>query len=179
MIKKEQLRNIFWKRKVVKILSENNRFRQSINLENARDIGIYGIYESPEQLGSIIKFAQKLYQQNKTVKVLIYFPTLQDTVKTSLPIRQLPPTQISFSKFPSKKSLKAWHFIYEDFDILFDTSLGFHYVDVSVMSSSTAKFKVGKAGEWNSRVNDFSISFKDGISQGEALQTMLDYLKIF
>jgi hypothetical protein len=87
--------------------------------------------------------------------------------------------QINFTKFPSKKSGKAWHFIDEDFDIIFDTSLNFHYVDVSVMSASNARFKVGKMGKWNSRVNDFSISFKDDTTQEKALQTILEYLKIF
>jgi hypothetical protein len=52
-------------------------------------------------------------------------------------------------------------------------------MDVSVMSASNAKFKVGKSGEFNSRVNDLSMSFNEGASQQEMLQTMLEYLRIF
>ncbi|MDR2557048.1 MAG: hypothetical protein LBC49_04965 [Bacteroidales bacterium] len=179
MTKKEQLRNFFWKRKVIKKLSKGERFRRSTNLENARQIGIYGIYKDAEQFGSIIKFAEELQRQGKVVKMLIYFPTLQDISITSLSMERLQPAQINFAKFPVKAALKAQHFIFDDFDILFDTSLEFHYIDVSIMSASNAKFKIGKAGEWNSRVNDFSISFKDGISQDEALKTVLGYLEIF
>jgi hypothetical protein len=179
MIKKEQLRDFFWKQKVVRTLSKSERFRQSINLEDAKQAGIYGIYENAEQFGSIIRFAEELQRQGKIVKILVYFPASQNISRITLPIVRLQPVQISFARFPSKSAVKAWHFIYEDFDILFDTSLEFHHIDVSVMSASNAKFKIGKAGEWNSRINDFSISFKNGISQEEMLQIMQKYLKIF
>jgi hypothetical protein len=179
MIKKEQLRNFFWKRKVTKILSKNKRFRQSTNLKNANQVGIYSIYENAEQFDSIIKFSEKLRQQGKVVKTLIYLPKPQTVSKIPPSMSVLHPTQISFAKFPLKTAVKVWHFIYEDFDILFDTSLNFHHMDISVLSASNAKFKTGKAGEWNSRVNDFSISFKDNVFQEEMLQIMQEYLKIF
>ena len=183
MIKKEQFRNFFWERKVLRTLSKNGRFRRSTNLNSASQIGIYGVYENAEQFDSVIKFSEKLQQQGKVVKTLIHLPTPLPTPQT---VRKIPPSmlvlrssQISFAKFPLKTAVRAWHFIYEDFDILFDTSLNFHHIDISVMSASNAKFKTGKAGEWNSRVNDFSISFKDNILQEEMLQIMQEYLKIF
>jgi hypothetical protein len=179
MTKKEQLRNFFWKRKVMKLLSKNRRFRQSINLGNAKKIGIYGVYENSEQFDSVIKFAEELKRQGKIVKILIYFPEHQNIKETSLSIEQLEFKQIRFAKFPVKTAIETQNFIFQDFDILFDTSLRFHYMDVSVMCASNAKFKVGKSGEWNSRVNDFSISFKDGTEQEDALQTIIDYLRIF
>jgi hypothetical protein len=148
-------------------------------LKNAKEIGIYGVYENPEQFGGVIKFAKKLKRQGKIVRLLIYYPEYQEIKETSLSIEPLQFDQTGFAKFPIKKAVEVQHFICYDFDILFDTSLSFHYVDVSVMCASKAKFKVGKSGEWNSRVNDFSMSFKDGTGQEEALQIMVDYLKIF
>ncbi|MDR1975112.1 MAG: hypothetical protein LBQ31_10675 [Bacteroidales bacterium] len=174
--KKEKLRNFFWKLKVERSMSSNVRFRQSTNLERAKTVGIYAVYSNDEQFNTVVSFAKNMRQLGKTVKMLVYFPTLQDTVES---IDKLLPSQINFKKFPKNTAVEVQRFLHEDFDIFFDTSLQFHYIDVSVTSSSNAKFKVGKEGIWNSQVNDFSLSFRDGASQEEALQTMVNYLSVF
>ncbi len=177
--KKEELSKFLWKLKVERNLSRESRFRQSISVEKAKTIGIYSIYENAEQFAGVLKFANSFQQSGKVVKMLVYIPDLQDVKEEASFMESLLPLQINFIKFPRKTAAKVQHFIYNDFDILFDTSPAFHYIDVSVMSASNAKFKVGKSGEINSRVNDLSMSFSEGASQQEMLQTMLEYLRIF
>ncbi|MCK5822924.1 MAG: hypothetical protein KAG95_02910 [Bacteroidales bacterium] len=128
-----------------KKLKKSVRTRQTINLNNAKTIGI--IYNDNEQKSNEIieKFVEFLSEKNIQVYVVEF---INKKIKTDNYIKKNGFNYFSLNDlncFYKPKSVVVDEFINNDFDILIDLSLNDKCFPVKYINAlSKAKFKVGK-----------------------------------
>lgn len=138
------------------LMSTHKRQVQSINIAKATNVGLYIHCSSVDCIKGALMFRKELKDKGLLVHTVVYLPKTsknQPEVITEDELNRLEicpnvfvirESDLGFNHLPNsskKAELKA--FLKQTFDIYFDTSEHYHYVDSYISMSSAAFFKIG------------------------------------
>ena len=81
---------------------------------------------------------------------------------------------LRFSYFPKLKNPEVAAFFQDSYDLLLDLSPQSRFMDIAVLASVKAGFKVGKSSEWGKEVNDLSLALNDVRNPLDEILCLLD-----
>lgn len=201
----ELTRNILWHRATT-LLQNDPRKVRGMRLDQAKTVVVYGLYESADQFRTFNAFASSLAQQGLKVYRFVYYPPdalspatmafrfkifgLKPMSVPSMPIKTdvekglfvISPLDIAFNRCPKplfRQQLASK--TEKTFDLFFDTSERFHYVDAYMTSLLPASFKIGFSKEIPLEKLPYDLMLKPGEGQDlrERLDLLLCYLNNF
>ncbi len=154
------------------------RNRQTINLNNARHIGVLYVLTDNITYKMITAFVSRLQNKGKQVKALGFVKNKKD-IQKFLP-------KLSFDYF-SEKDINIWgvphnnyinDFIKEEFDILIDLSNLESIALKYIAGASAAKMKVGDNRSYSSAFYDIILSKNAKLGLHDHLNNIYHYLEI-
>ncbi|MCL2414190.1 MAG: hypothetical protein FWC94_02930 [Bacteroidales bacterium] len=162
-----------------KIARKQNRRRQMVGLDLAKNVGIYFPYNGKESYETANKFANYLKTRGISVAMLAYSDSKEKPaeVTESSIFGVFVKSQLGFNRVPHDNIVNT--FVKQTFDIFFDLSLNNHFQNLYIANASHAAFKVGRTSKEGLNIFDFTLEIKDTADTQELIDAVLKYLEVF
>lgn len=167
-----------WRKRLGRVLKKQSGGRAIEPWDRIRRIAVYCHEEAGLDKARILASAKKM-AQGREVCLLIYsdskdMAAVADSwscLGTSCCV--IGRKDLRFSYFPKRKRPEVAAFFQGKYDLLLDLSLQPRFMDIAVLASVKAGFKVGKASEWGKEVNDLSFALSDAKNPLEEILRLL------
>lgn len=157
----ERIKTWLWKRRLKQDEKQVSRKLASVNIENAKHIGLIAYINDEKHLKAIEDYAQKLKDQGKNVDLIVFTPEKEVPHYCMPKIHEVfvPQKMVNWYKIPAGKPVKS--FQQKHFDILIDLCLEHYKETLYMVATSSATMRVGLYDEKWVKYYDLMISDND------------------
>lgn len=168
-----------WRKRLGRTLKKQSGSRAIEPWAHIRKIAVYCHEEAGMDKAKILASARKI-AQGKELSLLVYsdskdLASVADSWgglwKSCCVIGR---KDLRFSYFPKLKNPEVAAFFQDSYDLLLDLSPQSRFMDIAVLASVKAGFKVGKSSEWGKDVNDLSLALNDTKNPLDEILRLLD-----
>ena len=168
-----------WRKRLGRALKKQSGSRAIEPWAHIRKIAVYCHEEAGMDKAKILASARKI-AQGKELSLLVYsdskdLASVADSWgglwKSCCVIGR---KDLRFSYFPKLKNPEVAAFFQDSYDLLLDLSPQSRFMDIAVLASVKAGFKVGKSSEWGKEVNDLSLALNDVRNPLDEILCLLD-----
>lgn len=168
-----------WRKRLGRALKKQSGSRAIEPWAHIRKIAVYCHEEAGMDKAKILASARKI-AQGKELSLLVYsdskdLASVADSWgglwKSCCVIGR---KDLRFSYFPKLKNPEVAAFFQDSYDLLLDLSPQSRFMDIAVLASVKAGFKVGKSSEWGKEVNDLSLALNDTKNPLDEILRLLD-----
>ena len=165
------IKNRLYSKSLAKQLRDSNPVRQTLNIQQAKTVGILFDCTLPENIVVINNFAQGYKEDLKRVYLFGYFNTKKDY---DFGFPYFNKKDINWFGRPGSRQVRD--FIEQDLDILVNAYLGDSPSLEYVSALSQAKFRIGRYHPSKVDCSDFMFKVREDISLEDYLKQIKYYL---